>query len=108
MTQEQLTKLVELLENKSLVEKIKNGSVEQALELLKEEGLELTKDEFKAGLEMITQINTEGELPENELENVAGGIVWIRPKVFPKGKVKEYLRQMLATAQGIWDGFFGH
>ena len=56
---------------------------EEVQTALKEKGLELTIDEIK---EIAKAINAsqEGELTEGNLEDVAGGSIWINPGLFPR------------------------
>ena len=59
------------MEQKELFEKAKEAkSAEELLSLAKENGMELTEEE---GAAYFPQLNKSGELPDEELDNVAGG-----------------------------------
>ena len=56
---------------------------EEAQAFLKENGVELTLDELTAWAEYIRSTNNQRELNEDDLDAVAGGIIW-RPFPFPR------------------------
>ncbi len=59
------------MDQKELFEQAKNAkSAEELLSLAKENGVELTKEDAE---EYFAQINKNGELSDEELDNVAGG-----------------------------------
>lgn len=79
-----MKKTVEMLlkkmgEDKLFAEKILSQTeMEKVIEIAKEEGIELTIEDIDEVNELLTkalQARKEGELSEEELENVAGGIL---------------------------------
>lgn len=85
--------LQELLQNKDFVAKMQGISVEEGLAVLKEYGIEASDEEFRVALEKIAGISEDGELQEQDLNNVAGG---------------SFLNNLKNTAAGMWEGFYGH
>jgi predicted ribosomally synthesized peptide with nif11-like leader len=70
-------------EDKTFAETIlKQNEIEKVIELAKEKGITLTQEDIDQANAIIQKIvemqnNSEGELTEEELENVAGGTGWI-------------------------------
>lgn len=55
-------------------------SVEELLAIAKENGMELSEEEAK---KFFAELNKEGEIADDELDNVAGGICDSRPESVP-------------------------
>jgi predicted ribosomally synthesized peptide with nif11-like leader len=89
--------LEELMQNAEFTEKLEKAKdLDEVMTMIKEQGVEITKEELAAAME---QLN-EGELDENSLEDVAGGmslgravitgvavlVSWLKkhPEVLPK------------------------
>ena len=78
------TRWTEILGNETLVKKMTEiHEPEKLLELLKANGYEFSMEEINAAGEELTaqySAQSEGELSENDLEDVAGGSIW-RPRL---------------------------
>ena len=71
--EEKLKKLQEILSSNALASKVESSEdIPAVLQLLADNGLNLTADELGQMLESITKSN--GELSEDDLANVAGGV----------------------------------
>jgi len=79
MTKSAETLLMKMGEDKSFAEKILTQTEKkEVIEIAKDEGIELTMEDIDEVNEMLTkalQAKKEGELSEEELESVAGGVV---------------------------------
>ena len=53
-------------------------SVEEALEILKANGLEMTAEELRVAKANLSSAPKEGELGEEDLETVSGGVNWYK------------------------------
>lgn len=84
-------KLVELVDDEAVLQKLKTSSMDDALKLLAEQGIETTAEEFMDTLKVLGQVE-EGEIDILSLEAVAGG----------KSK---YWSNVCATFRGMWQGF---
>lgn len=67
--------LEKLMQNEEFTKKLESAqNLDEVLAMVKEQGVEITKEEVEAALKKLD----EGELDENSLEDVAGGIAgWI-------------------------------
>lgn len=75
MNSELVAKLAELSENEEFSKKFEKAETpEAALAILAEYGVETTEEELR---ELVAKKN-EGELTADELEDVAGGVNWVK------------------------------
>lgn len=75
-TNEIKQKLDELKDDQEFMSKLAGcDSVDGMVALFAEEGIYFTEDELKRTMEMVSVGSTEGELDEDALENVSGGIL---------------------------------
>ena len=90
-------KWLPVLENEELMMKVVPMKPEEAQQVLAENGYNFTMDEIlemgKALYAIRTKQNSNGELSEEDLEDVAGGINW---------KVVEFTVKAAAKAAGVW------
>ena len=63
---------------KELLEKLQSAkSVEELVEMAKAEGAEIAPDKAE---ELFAKLNAEGEISDEDIENIAGGVHrWFRP-----------------------------
>ncbi|MDD4565948.1 MAG: Nif11-like leader peptide family natural product precursor [Eubacteriales bacterium] len=89
-----MTKSAEMLlkkmgEDKSFAEKILSQTEkEDVIEIARGAGIELTMediDEINESIVKALQLKNEGELSEEEMENVAGGYIIVGPPISPIG-----------------------
>jgi len=81
-----IEKLTSLMESNEFAEKLYAlETIEEAQAFLKENGVELTLEELNAWAEYLRSTNSQGELNEDDLDDVAGGLIRIigRPIPFP-------------------------
>lgn len=86
-------KIGELLGNETVVKELTGKSLEETLNILLANGVAVTAEELHAFYNFVT--NTQVELNEEDLDNVAGG------------SLKSWWQGVKATAKGLWDGFWG-
>ena len=91
-------KWMPVLENEELMMKVIPMKPEEALEVLAENGYNFTLDEIlEMGKELYalrSKANSDGELSEDDLEDVAGGIAW--------GPVIKFTVKAAASAASLW------
>ena len=97
MNEKMIDKLGELLQNETIVASIKGSDVENALKVLKDNGLVITKDELKEALDYMVSETEDKELTLEEAEAVAGGRLTL----------KEWWRGVKQIVKGMRDELFG-
>lgn len=88
---EKIIKLYELLQDDDFSLKMKNITVDEAVELLSKEGLEFSKDEILNLMDALPE--EEQELNIEDLEKISGGLTF-----------KKYWGGLKSTLRGFWDG----
>lgn len=85
---ERFTKLDSILENEDLVKEIFTGSTEDFRKKLAAEGIDFTDEEFSEFLDGLKMaVNSDSELSEDALEQIAGGCSKCKNQGYRVGQV---------------------
>ena len=96
MNEKIIDKLGELLQNETIVAAIKGSDADNAVKVLRDNGLEITKEELKEALDYMVSATEDKELTLEEAEAVAGGRLTL----------KEWWRGVKQVVKGIRDELF--
>lgn len=100
------TELVEILENEQFQKEVVNVSTpEEMQQLIAVHGMELSVDEVMELCGQIVKTMNGDEISEDELDNVAGGVVILGVTIATSKLIALGVGCVGAAALGLWNGY---